>query len=97
MTTLHALGLTPAHLSPAVQDLVIALQFNSCAWKIRNGWRPKRPGGKDFKKATGDVLVRKQLATIESGKGSLRLVLTGAGEDMAKAIAEARGRKGRAA
>lgn len=83
MTTLHALGLTPSHLTPAAQRLILAIRGNSCAWRRHGRWSPKRPGFPDSQKRTGDVLVGYRLAQVLSGKGSLRLVLTGAGEEMA--------------
>lgn len=98
MTTLHALGLTPSHLTPAAQNAVIALKGNSCAWKTRRGWRPKNPSQKDFQGKTGDYLIGRQLAMVHITKGSPRLVLTSAGEEMAVAIATARrSKKGKAA
>jgi hypothetical protein len=89
MSTLHALQVTPSHLSAAAQDLVVAIRGNSCAWKVHRGWRTKRPG-KDFQPRTGEGLIRLQLAMVHTGKGSPRLVLTGAGEEMASVIQEKR-------
>ncbi|MBO6893421.1 MAG: hypothetical protein JJ866_15870 [Roseibium sp.] len=97
MTTLHALGINPSDLMNAQQDLILMLKGNSCAWKVPRGWRTKRPG-KDFQPRTGESLIRQQLASVHFGKGSPRLVLTSAGEEMATAIEAARrSRKGRAA
>lgn len=86
MPTLELLGLTPAHLTPAQRELVVAIRDNSCAWKTPRGWRPKRPGARDFQKSSGDGLVQRQLAQVLGGKGSPRLVLTSAGEEMAKLL-----------
>lgn len=86
MTTLHALGLTVSHLTPAGKDLITAIKGNSCAWKTRFGWRPKNCGHRDFQRLTGDRLVQLQLAMVQTGKGSPRLVLTAAGEEMARQI-----------
>ena len=90
MSTLDALGLTPAHLTPAAPDLVFALRQNSCAWKVRRGWKPKR-GERTFQAVVGDSLVGRLLATIQiSGRGPQRLVLTTAGEQMAALIKDQR-------
>lgn len=85
MSNLETLGLKPTDLMTAQQDLVLALVGNSCAWKQPRGWRTKRPG-KDFQGRTGESLIRLQLAELHFGKGSPRLVLTSAGEEMAGAI-----------
>ncbi|TYC51643.1 hypothetical protein FMN50_20395 [Rhodobacterales bacterium] len=86
MTTLHTLGLTPSHLTPAARDLVLAIRNNSCAWRIRRGWSPKGQRGKGFAASTADKLIGQQLAAIAHSKGPPRLVLSAAGEEMARAI-----------
>lgn len=89
MPTLDVLDLTPAHLTPAAQDLVFALRQNSCAWKVRRGWSPKR-GNKTFQASTADTLLARQLAVIKVSRGPQRLELTTAGEQMALLIKDQR-------
>jgi len=98
MTTLHELGVTPSHLTPAAQDLALAIRKNSCAWRYSRGWSPKGKNSKIFQPHTADKLIGLRLAMILTGKGVPRLVLTAAGEEMAKLILEKRqARKSRAA
>ncbi|MEO1110124.1 MAG: hypothetical protein AAFX90_19595 [Pseudomonadota bacterium] len=96
MSNLKTLGLTPSHLSAPAQHLVLAIQGNSCAWEIRGGWRPKNRNARDFKRATGIALVNRELAQVLYKDGTTRLVLTAAGEEMAKEL-EALKQKSRSA
>lgn len=85
MPTLDHLGVTPSHLTQAARDLVLTLRGNSCAWKVRGGWRPKG-GGKTFLASTATILINKGLADIRISRGPQRLELTSAGEELAKLL-----------
>lgn len=83
------------HLTKAQKNLLVAISGNLCAWRNRTRWRPK--GSQlGFLLATGDALIARDLAMINYGKGSPRLVLTYKGEGLALEIKLERQQKAKA-
>ncbi|MBG6143588.1 hypothetical protein IWQ51_001711 [Labrenzia sp. EL_142] len=67
------------------KDLLISISGKRCAWRVRNGWRPKGCFN-SFGLTTAEALVRHGLAIAVPGKGTTRLEATGAGEALAREL-----------
>ncbi|WP_281928533.1 hypothetical protein [Roseibium album] len=67
------------------KDLLMSISGKRCAWRVRNGWRPKGDLT-SFGLRTADTLIRHGLAVEVPGKGTTRLEATGAGEWLAREI-----------
>lgn len=83
---------TPTHLTPAQQTLLVAISGGRCAWRVRNGWQPKG-SLRHVPLKVGDAILARGLADVLGGKGSGRLVLTDAGEILARDIKQRKNRR----
>lgn len=84
-----------ACLTKPQKDLVVAIAGNRCAFRNHRRWRPKGEV-KGYALETGDALIMRDLAMINYGKGSPRLVLTYKGEGLALEIKFERQQKAKA-